>query len=328
MATVRRRVSRPALRPRVITFVRKLNRIMPRYEFVISVENRPYLLWQAMLFHYSCLKHQGQAPLIVVHKGDEPLLEGFDSIARSGGRIQTAPNFRDVDHVVYPPRNEPAALQYVECDTDYIMLCEPDMVFLEPLSLEGIELNQSRVSFDRVGYLEADREEYQPALDEVCRRADIDPQALRTHPINGGVPHILPNHLKNQLSQQWLYGIELFAKYSLEAPTAGKSPPAEPGIHWVAMMWAIVLAVHRLKLHPVMTQLCLLNSHGHSPLPPPSPSGPKIIHYCYGDEGFNKRDFTDAHSAMHRVWNVLPDDGSINGAIRGQLREAREFYRL
>jgi hypothetical protein len=31
---------------------------------------------------------------------------------------------------------------------------------------------------------------------------------------------------------------------------------------------------------------------------------------------------------MERVWRVAPDDGTINGAIRGQLLAARKFYGL
>lgn len=305
-----------------------MNRHPTRYQYVVSVENRPYMVWQAMLFHFSCLKHQRQPPHFVVHKRDEPLLPGFEHIVRTGGTIQTAPNFSDVDQVHYPPRNEAAALQLVESTADYIVLCEADMVFLQPLPLADLPLSPRHVSFDAVPYLEPHREEYQPALDEVCRRADVDPQLLHTRPINGGVPHIIPTSVHKELSAQWLYGIELFAKYSLEPPAPGKVPPAKPEIHWVAMMWAIVLAVHRMKLNPLMTRFCLLNREGQHPLPAQSPAGPKIIHYCYGDDGFNKRDFTDLHGAMHRVWNVLPDDGTINGAIRGQLHEAREFYRL
>ena len=45
----------------------------PRFDFVVSAENNYYLAWQAMLFHFSCLKHTGRAPIIVVH-GDEPEL--------------------------------------------------------------------------------------------------------------------------------------------------------------------------------------------------------------------------------------------------------------
>ena len=30
--------------------------------------------WQAMLFHFTCKAVQGQAPIIAVHRGSEPLL--------------------------------------------------------------------------------------------------------------------------------------------------------------------------------------------------------------------------------------------------------------
>ena len=300
---------------------------MPRFEFVLSTENRPYQVWQAMLFHYSCSKYQSQAPTIVVHKGDEPLLDGFQQIAETGGRVQTAPNFRDAGEVTYPPRNTPATLQFVESDADYVVLCEPDMIFLQPLSLEDLMLGPSQVTFDRVTYLEPDREAYQPALDEVCRRSGIQPEALRTRPIPGGVPHIVPQSLKDDFSENWLHGTELFTKYSLECANGDVERAAE-GIDWIASMWAVVLAVHRLQLTPIMTNLCLSNREGLHPLPPVDSGGPKILHYCYGGEDFTKRAFLDLQAAMHDVWHVAPDDGSINGAIRGQLHEARKFYGL
>jgi hypothetical protein len=280
-----------------------------------------------MLFHFSCLKFQRQAPRIVVHKGDEPLLEGFERIAATGGTIQPAPNYRHRGPVVYPPRNTPATLCHVETDADYVMLFEPDMIFLQPLALEDLAVGPRQATFDPVTYLDPDCAAYQPAVDEVCRRSGIEPRALRDRPINGGVPHLVPRSLVREFGAHWLQGIELFAQYALECADGNAELAAEK-IDWIASMWAVVLAVHRLGLTPVMTRLCLLNVEGRSPLPPADPSGPKIIHYCYGGEDFTKRAFISLPAAMYDVWRVSPDDGSINGAIRGQLHAAREFYGL
>ena len=51
----------------------------PDYEIVASTENTPYLLWQALLFHASCVATQGVPPTIVVH-GEGPLLPGFQAL--------------------------------------------------------------------------------------------------------------------------------------------------------------------------------------------------------------------------------------------------------
>jgi hypothetical protein len=89
-------------------------------------------------------------------------------------------------------------------------------------------------------------------------------------------------------------------------------------------MWAVVLAVHRLGLEPIETDWCISNYDGNALLEP----GPKLIHYCYSGDGFDKHAFDSEQAAMHDVWRVPKDDGTISGAIRGQLRAAGEFYRM
>ena len=51
-----------------------------------------------------------------------------------------------------------------------------------------------------------------------------------------------------------------------------------------------------------------------------------MIHYCYSTPGFDKRRYLDAAGAERDVYDLPPDDGSISGAIRAQLREARDYY--
>ena len=293
-------------------------------DIIISAGNNPYQLWQAMLFHYSCWKHQGQIPLIVVHNGDEPLLEGFNRIAEVGGRVQPAPDYRDRDGLVYSPRNTPVALRRAETDAGFVMLCEPDMVFLRPIDFSSIDLTLLTITLDRLTYLDAEREEYQPALDVVAEQSGIDAKVLRARPLNGGVPHILPTELKKEFSELWLGGIDRFVEYAKRNPGNRSN---EPSIHWVSGMWSTVLAIHRMELKPTFTDFCISNAEGDQLVQPLVESHP-LIHYCYGDAGFNKREYIDYDAALNRVWQVPSDDGTINGAIRGQLREAREFYGL
>lgn len=297
---------------------------MPRHEIVVSAENNHYLVWQAMLFHFSCLKSLGRPPIVMVHKGDEPLLPGFERIRETGGRVQTAPNYRNLHGVHYPPRNTSGSLRHVETDAEFLVLCDPDMLFLQPLPFDELTLTDRQISFDFVGYLDPDADVYQPVLDDVCRRAGIAPERLRWPVANGGIPHVIPSAWQKPLSDEWLELIELF-------PTITNSTGQEGGVphkDWLATMWAVVMALYRLNLEPVMTKLCLTNCYENTLLPPLDASGPKLLHYCYGGPGFDKRRFSSPSDANHAVWNVAPDDGTTSGAIRRQLREAREFYRL
>ncbi len=303
---------------------------MPRHEIVVSTENNDYMVWQAMLFHFSCVTHLGRPPIVMVHKHDEPLLPGFERIRACGGIVQTAPSYRHVNGVLYPPRNTAGSLRHVATDADYIVLCDPDMLFLQPFPFEELTLTSRQVSFDCVGYLDPAAAVYQPTLDDVCRAAGVAPEKLRQPIVDGGVPHVIPTVWQQKLSDEWLELMELFPTIpSSRRETAGADSAAiEYGPHkdWLATMWAVVMALHRLNLEPVMTSLCVTNCDEDRPLPSLTATGPKLLHYCYGGPGFQKRQFITPQHSEADVWIVPPDDGTISGAIRRQLREAREFY--
>jgi hypothetical protein len=173
---------------------------------------------------------------------------------------------------------------------------------------------------------------HKPVLEDVCRRAGVASARLSERPINGGVPHIIPKGLQDTLSDEWLRCLDLFPSidpWPLEAAGArSRECHIGPQRDWIATMWAVVLAAHRLNLEPILTQLCILNFNDHERLPPPDPAGPGMIHYCYPSAGFNKHLFDGQQAAEGLVWNVPADDGTVGGCIRRQLREAREFYGL
>lgn len=292
---------------------------MPRHEIVVCTENNHYLVWQTMLFHFSCVTHLGRAPIVMVHQQGEPLLPGFERIRDTGGRLQLAPSYSNSHGVYYPPRNTAGSLKHVETDADYIVLCDSDMLFLQPLSFDELTLSDRQMSFDFVGYLQPDVPEYQPTLDNVCRQAGLDPRRLRQPVVDGGVPHVIPTRWQGPLSESWLELMELF-------PADSTADSGEASKTWLTAMWALVMAMHRLELEPVTTRLCLSNHLEDQPLPPLGPAGPKMLHYCYGAERFNKRNYATPEAAESHVWNVPDDDGSIAGAIRQQLRDARKFY--
>lgn len=296
---------------------------MPRHQLVISTENNHYLVWQAMLFHFSCMKHHGQPPIVVVHKQDEPLLSGFERIRDAGGVVQTAPTYRDRNGVHYPPRNTAGSLRHVVADADYLVLCDPDMFLLQPLPFADLTLEQRQVSFDFVGYLNPDAEVYQPMLDNVCHEIGFAPERLRQPLVDGGVPHVIPMAWQESLSSEWFEVMEQF-------PTIVPSPPdvGVPRKDWLATMWALVIAMHRLELEPVMTNLCVTNCQEDQSPPALVPQGPALMHYCYGGPGFNKRCFATSSGADTEVWNVPAEDDTVSGLIRRQLHEARDFYGL
>ncbi len=295
---------------------------MPRHEIVVSTENNHYMAWQAMLFHFSCVRHLGRPPIVMVHKHDEPLLPGFERIRATGGMVQTAPSYRDVGGVHYPPRNTAGSLRHVQTDADYIVLCDPDMIFLQPLPFEELTLTERQVSFDFVGYLEPDAAVYQPMLDNVCRSVRVAPEKLRVSTINGGVPHVIPVAFQKQLSDEWLNLIEHFPTVMPSDPNGGGVPQKD----WLTTMWAIVMAMHRLELDPVLTSLCVTNCHEDRPVAQQNAAGPKMLHYCYGGPGFDKRQFGSPQDCEEAVWNVPLGDDTASGTIRQQLRDAREFY--
>jgi hypothetical protein len=294
---------------------------MSRFALVVSAENHPYLVWQAMLFHYSCMTRTGSPPVIVVHKGDEPLLEGFSRIAERGGIIQTAPNYRWAEGVHYPPRNTAATLLHVETDAEYIVLCDPDMIFISPQPLVEHQLEDDQVSFDRLTYLDPQREQFPAMLAHVCPRVGVSEEILHARPINGGVPHIVPRSLARPLAREWLEVMRSFPREIGEHVVKDNIPE----INWMSTMWAVVLAVHRLNLRPVMTGFCETNWNDHRPLAEVVAAGYSMIHYCYPEPGFNKhlRDQPDNWSG---VWSVPAGDETLGGEIRRQLHEARLWF--
>ncbi|MBS0262497.1 MAG: hypothetical protein JSS02_11150, partial [Planctomycetes bacterium] len=301
---------------------------MPAIEIVASTENTGYQMWQAMLFHFSCVRYQGQVPTIVVHHSGEPLLTGFRLIEKLGGRIQAAPNYRAHQGVSYPPRNTAGTLRHVSTAADFIFLCDPDMIFLRHIPLEDFVVARDEISFDKVSYIVPDKAEFAGQLESICQEAGVSYDMLLERPVSGGVPHMIPAHLREAVSTDWLDVMEHFPTFRLgpeiERPHELREVPNQ---FWTTTMWALVLTLHRLRLNPVLTQHCLHNLHGELPLPTSisDSQGPGIIHYCYRHPGFDKRKYFDAEAIQRTVWNLPPDDGTISGAIRGQLHEARDF---
>lgn len=304
---------------------------MPTLDIVASAENNRYMEWQAMLFHYTCVAFQGQVPVIAVHKGDEPFLPGFKLISDHGGRVQAVPNLRDLHGVPYPPRNSAAALQFIETSADFVALCDADMIFLKPIPSESLPTSRNTVTFDRVSYLDPDRSCYQPHIDEVFRENGIDPVVLRNPVISGGVPHIVSADRHRALGEEWLRCIDLFPiMFEGERPDSADERYADwPYRCYLASMWAILMARYTLKLEHMETFIVINNFEDFLPMPDPSASRFCMLHYLYGSPAFDKRSMIGDKDIMcAEFWNLPPEDDSIGGYLRKQLRDAGRFYGL
>lgn len=125
--------------------------------------------------------------------------------------------------------------------------------------------------------LDPDRAEHQPALDQTCLRAGVETEKLRVRPMNDGVPHVVPKALKKALSDDWLACLEMFPTLEPWTPSepvaASRESHVGPQKNWLATMWALVLAVDRLDLEPVMTEWGTSNCGGYEPLPAENASG-------------------------------------------------------
>ena len=293
------------------------------FDFVVSAENNYYNSWQAMLFHYTCMKQMKQAPIIVVHGDDrEELLRPFELIRQHGGRIQRARNFRYDAGWDYPPRNTAGSLSVVQSDADFLVLCDPDMVIFRPLPLDQLGLANHQISYDRVTYLTV-KDENRDQLEECCRAVGVALQSLADHRFSGGVPHVIPRVLQARLSSEWLRCMTFFEP-------ADAMLRKQPGFHvdWLATMWALTFAIQRLDLEVVMTEWNLINWPGTRRTDEFDKQTECIVHYCYNDKEFNKRDYMDESGACSRVWKSSCTPHTINALIVRELREAADFYSI
>jgi hypothetical protein len=273
-----------------------------RSRIVISAENNPYIAWQCKLFHYSSVSRLKQLPLFIVHETKEALSPDFYEIIRAGGTVRVVPNYRRVPHGdEYPCRNIPASLLHAAefCREDeQIVLCDPDMLFARdprfPASLAGCFYS----------YIDFDRDFVEPArLKMNISREAID---ARKEELRCGGPYVVPWEVARPLAKVWLEAVEAF----------------EPR-RWEDVMYAYGLAVIKLGLRSRLLHLVDTNHKQLSPL------DSAIIHYCYGDERWNKRQYFQPEKAQ-RVWQTeasAPRE-TILGEILTQIKEASDFYQV
>ena len=280
------------------------------FDYVIPIENKASMQWQAKLFHWSCMTYMRKTPIIMV-MGDESqeLLPGLKALVERGGDVRRAPGYVS-EFSGYKARNTAGSLLEVESDADYIVLCDSDMIFVDSIALDAYELAEDEVSFEWIGFMHLRHESVRPYIRGVCDRAEIPYRDLEKH-LNGaagGVPHIIPAAVRKDLAANWLHCQDLILPHSDADPHSGIATPS---------MWSLVLATYRLGLRPVLTNFNETNFDGERPLP----DHVRMIHYAYGGDVFDKRNLRGRPAASH-----VGKPGSIDEAVCEQLRSASEWY--
>jgi hypothetical protein len=269
-------------------------------DIVVSADNTPFMEWQSQLFHYSCVSTQGQPPIIVVHCAvGEELRPGFQRIVEMGGQVQRAPRFSDAGKGFYLPRNFIGTLLSVSSHAETLVLMDPDMIFVR-----SVEFKARAVSLDVVGYMDPGSPDYAEWLPSACERAGVSYADLLAGGSSGGVPYVIHSHDRSPLANTWLECLDACAD------------PGSEAIPWIGLMWAFVMAAHKLRMPISQTENTILNWRQDG-----LPEAKSIIHYCLGDEFFDKR------RDGHMVWS-LPQrgEGTVSGRILEEIAAARRFY--
>ena len=289
------------------------------YDIVVSSDNNDYLAWQCMLFHHSCVTHLGKVPIIVVHGDDRPLVAGYHIMEKKGGIIQRLPSMRSVNGIDYAARNVCASLKGVKTSAENILLCDPDFVFLRPIDFSKIaaNLNGEAINIEQISYMTVG-DHNRAILEAVCRKAWISTSKLDDIKISGGTPYLVPTQLRRYLAREWATMTEDYLAASFLHHGVNNSEV------WISVMWGFILAALRNDIPITLTSMCVSNQAGVTS----NINNRQIVHYCYGDDIFDKRRFTNEEAALKTVWKTHASEGTVNGAIAKALHEAAQFYDL
>ncbi len=261
------------------------------------------MAWQCKLFHYSCVTRLGIRPVFIVHELDRDWHPYYSEIVAAGGIVRRAPSYRRTKNGDdYSPRNtagslvQAAAIGYRA--NDFIVLCDPDMIFLRRPELPRT------LSAERCSHVDYDA----PEVRDAARQLGITPDLLnrRKREVECSVPHVIPVADASRIAEGWLEAIDAF----------------RPG-NWQISMYAFGLALIRLDLPLKLTRFVALNVQQARDV-----GDADIIHYSYGDENWNKRHYWYPEKAPN-VWKPTArfPRRTILGEIISQIEEANGFYK-
>lgn len=293
---------------------------MGKHQIVVSAENNPYMGWQCKLFYFSCVTRLNQRPIIIVHETGKDWHPDFYDLAKAGCAVHSAPNYRTAscgDDL--PGRNCPGSLIKAaeDCDgrDEFIVLCDPDMIFLR--ATDFLECLSAEFS----SFMDYDRDHVEHArLRFGIQRDELDAKKQK---LTVAVPYVVPTALASEFGREWVQAIDAFPSRAWENEQRLKRPAGSPiyGRRHVTM-YAFGLAVVKLGLDVQVTHLI---DHNYWPN---EPARAPMIHYAYGDECWDKRNyFTDERAS--EVWEpqAKAAEGTILSEVLSQLRQARDFYR-
>jgi hypothetical protein len=187
------------------------------------------------------------------------------------------------------------AAELCSAQDEFIVLCDPDMIFVR-------QPNFSRsLSGEYYGYVNYDRKPVRRAAKKIGIRLEmLDRQKEE---LRCGVPYVIPVAAAKQLAEAWLQAID-------------EVSPRE----WEDQMRAFGLAVVKLGLRITLTHMM---NHNYWPN---AVVNRDVIHYCYGDKTWNKRNYVTTRQAR-KVWSpAAAQQGTILAELLSQIREARDFY--
>lgn len=270
----------------------------PTHRIIVSTENNAYSGWQCKLFYFSAVTRLKHQPTFIVHDSGMDWQRDFHDLVRAGATVLAAPSYAQGPRDSYKPRNTAGTLIHAAeicADDELIVLCDPDMIFLgEPRFPEVLSGNfYSYVDYD-------DPEVLAAAQNLGLPRSRIEKQKEE---LRCGVPYVIPSEIAQTLGKAWLEAVDAFSKRS-----------------WIDIMYAFGFAAVKLGLTVKRTNIVDVNLRQDARVTK------KIIHYCYGDELWEKRSFMDEQAS--EVWHpeVSARKGTILGELVTQLHEARDFY--
>jgi hypothetical protein len=293
------------------------------FDIVVSSDNNDYLAWQCLVFHHSCLAHLGVAPIFVVHGDDKPLAAAYRILEEKGGLIQRLAHLGNSGSIEYSGRNVWATVKHVKTTSENIVLCDPDMIFLRHIDFAQLaaRLDGESVSYDAVGYMKVG-DHNRVVLEDVCKGSWINTGMLGDIKIGGGVPYIIPVNLRRQIVREWATLTEACLEASFRYHGIMNSEV------WISVMWGFVLACLRRGIPMTLTNICATNN-------PKASAGDglilrdrQMVHYCYFDEFFNKKNFINEIDSLKTVWKVEAPGETVNGAVTRAIRDAAAFYGL
>ncbi len=274
-----------------------------RHRLVVSAENGAYQAWQCKLFYFSSVTRLKHQPIFIVHANGSPWHSDFHDLIRAGAIIRTAPSYIAGNGI--QSRNCPGSLleavPLLRSD-ELIVLCDPDMVFVSRPELPSV------LAGCYYSYLDYEK----PAVYAAARKLHLTQRAIRERhrELVCGTPYILPAEMAREIGLTWLQAFDSFTLEDREDNT------------WLDIMYAFGLAVLKLNLRVKVFDAVNMDS------PPECMLTRKIIHYCVGDNSWDKRWYR-TENTIARLWEppFVADEGTVLSELFSQMRDTPKFYR-